>query len=161
MSNRTKLTPQEVKEHEAFLEKVDNKIDAIQAKVADSAFGREDETTIIANAVHKECFELKNILEGDEESSYPVWDSSPATIKKLFDYDIELLTKCQSRIGGPCGTKLNSPQFKRVMADYISGLEAADSRKRNLSMSSPSRSEIQSSKHSKPGAGTRDGDGSS
>ena len=76
--------------------------------------------------VHQALVDVKKLADVDktEEEYQPPVDGSPEAIQRLIDYDIQLLSNCAQRIGAPCGARLKSPAFQRIIKNFIGNLES-------------------------------------
>ena len=119
-------------ENDKLIKDVNEKIEQVHRIVGDNAFMDGDGETI-AKEVHQKMAEVKFLV--DKEEYEPNVDGSPEAIKKLLEYDIELLTGCSQRIGASCGARLKAPMFQTMIQNFISGLK---SRKRAADISSKS-----------------------
>ena len=112
-------------EKEKLLKDVNDKIFHVQRIVADNNFSDGDEEKEVAKEVHKTMVELRNLADADDEYK-PVVDGSPEAIRRLLEYDIELLSGCSERIGASCGARLRSPAFQSIINKFIAGLESRE-----------------------------------
>ena len=112
-------------EEEKLVSGVNEKIMEVQRIVGDDMFSEDGDEKQVAVKVHKLMVDVKNMVDRNTEEPYqhPV-DGSPEAIRKLIEYDLQLLTNCSKRIGAPCGTRLKSPAFRRMIDDFVGGLES-------------------------------------
>lgn len=109
-----------------------SKIMKVQRILGDARFSDKSEKDV-AKEVHQTMEDLRNVLPPADDEWNPIVDGSPENIKRLFEYDIQLLTNCSEKMG-VSANRLQSKTFRGMLNNYIDCLE--NSRKRPLSTSS-------------------------
>ena len=122
--NYKRRTAEHVRQEEALVNQVDEKVDEIGRVIGDSMFDRED--VDVSKVVQKNLAELMDICkEKDDEIDFMKQMTDPSTynIKAMFEKDMEMLANCQERIGLPVGSRLRSPAFQNLMRKFFENLE--------------------------------------
>ena len=112
-------------QHEQLINDVNDKLAHVQSVIVDDKF-TDEENKNVAIDVHQALVDVKKLADVDktEEEYQPPVDGSPEAIQRLIDYDIQLLSNCAQRIGAPCGARLKSPAFQRIIKNFIGNLES-------------------------------------
>ena len=138
--NYKRRTAEHVRQEEALVNQVDEKVDEIGRVIGDSMFDRED--VDVSKVVQKNLAELMDICkEKDDEIDFmkQMTDPSAYNIKAMFEKDMEMLANCQERIGLPVGSRLRSPAFQNLMRKFFENLEMKETARKH-SPSSPAGS---------------------
>lgn len=114
-------------ENESLINSVESKLEDMKAVIGDNIF-TNDSREKAAKSVQQILMDVKKMC-GGPECEFNV-DGSPENIRRLIDYDVELLEGCAQRIGAPCGGRLRAPAFQTIIENFVSGLKT---RKRSKS----------------------------
>ena len=126
----TTWSAEESKKKEKLVSDINSNIIEAERVMADAIFS--DEKMGSGEQVNKSLLAIKNLLPPGDDEWEPVVDGSPENIRRLFEYDIQLLNNCSRRSGGPISNRLESKKFRGMLENYIEVIEANKQPSSNL-----------------------------